>query len=65
MSLNRNIATKLVIAYVIAFAGVSARAAEPAIAAPHFVGSQSCKSSSCHGGGSDKGQSVRFLRPVH
>ena len=34
------------------------RAAEPKITAPHFVGSQSCKSSSCHGGGSDKGQMI-------
>ena len=38
--------------------GIAARAAEPVLAPPHFTGSQSCKSSSCHGGGVDKGQSV-------
>ena len=32
------------------------RAAEPSIGAPHFMGSQSCKSSGCHGGGAGKDQ---------
>ena len=45
----------LLVSVALLFCG-SARAAEPTIAAPHFMGSQSCKSSSCHGGGSDKGQ---------
>ena len=47
----------LLVSVAVHFSG-SARAAEPRISAPHFVGSQSCKSSSCHGGGADKGQSI-------
>lgn len=43
---------------VAVFHSNAARAAEPVITAPRFVGSQSCKSSSCHGGGVDKGQSI-------
>ena len=39
-------------------AGISARAEEPRIAAPHFLGAQSCKSTGCHGGGGLKGQTV-------
>ena len=38
------------------------RGAEPSITAPHFVGSQSCKSSSCHGGGTEKGQTIIFSK---
>ncbi len=53
-----DIITRIFLVSVAVAASGSIRAAEPRIAAPHFVGSQSCKSSSCHGGGSDKGQSV-------
>lgn len=48
--------TRHLLLSVVVIAGASAQAVEPVISAPHFVGSQSCKSSSCHGGGSDKGQ---------
>ena len=58
--------TRLLLVSVAAFSSGITRAAEPAIAAPHFVGSQSCKSSSCHGGGSDKGQSIVWAtKDVH
>ena len=53
-----DIITRLFLVSVAAFSGGITRAAEPMISAPHFVGSQSCKSSSCHGGGSDKGQTI-------
>ena len=53
-----DIITRLFLVSVAAFSGASLHSAEPAISAPHFVGSQGCKSSSCHGGGSDKGQSI-------
>ncbi len=42
--------------------GLAAHAAEPRISAPRFVGSQSCKSSSCHGGGVGKGQNLIWER---
>ena len=53
-----DIITRFLLVSVGLFFGIAARAAEPVIAAPHFVGSQSCKSSGCHGGGTDKGQSI-------
>ena len=52
-----DILTRFLLVSVVLFSGI-ARAAEPVIAAPRFTGSQSCKSSACHGGGTDKGQSV-------
>ena len=51
-----DIITRILLVSVAAFFSGKTRAVEPTLAAPHFVGSQSCKSSSCHGGGSDKGQ---------
>ena len=45
----------LIVSVALVSAGIL-RAAEPSIALPHFTGSQSCKSSNCHGGGTDKGQ---------
>ena len=45
--------------------GIAAWAADPVIATPHFTGSQGCKSSSCHGGGTDKGQAIIFEKDVH
>lgn len=44
--------------FALVVSGASMRAADSTIAAPRFVGSQSCKSSSCHGGGSGKDQSI-------
>ena len=52
------ILTRFLFVSVVLSCGIATRAAEPVIAAPRFVGSQSCKSSACHGGGADKGQSV-------
>ena len=57
-----DIITRLLFVSVALFCSFTARAAEPAIAAPRFVGSQSCKSSSCHGGGADKNQSITWER---
>ena len=53
-----DIITRILLVSVAAISSGALRAAEPAITAPRFVGMQSCKSSSCHGGGSDKGQTV-------
>ncbi len=50
--------TRFLLVSVAAISGATLHSAEPAISAPHFVGSQGCKSSSCHGGGSDKGQAI-------
>ena len=52
--------TRIFLLSVAVIAGANVRAAELNITAPHFVGSQSCKSSSCHGGGSDKGQTATW-----
>lgn len=56
------IITRLLLVSVTAIFTGNVRAAEPTFAAPHFVGSQSCKSSSCHGGGSDKGQTIIWAK---
>ncbi len=53
-----DILARLFIVSVALVFSATVRAAQTDITAPHFVGSQSCKSSSCHGGGSDKGQSI-------
>ena len=53
-----DIITRFLFVPVALFCGVTARAADPSIAAPRFVGSQSCKSSSCHGGGVEKDQTI-------
>ena len=44
--------------FVALIVSLAAQAAEVPISAPRFVGSQSCKSSSCHGGGADKGEAI-------
>lgn len=43
-------------------AAAPALAAEARVSEPHFMGSQSCKSSSCHGGGTDKNQNLLWLK---